>query len=101
MQLFSLNLKSIARSEDFMTGALTAQSKMREVLSEEEMTEKVLRGVTDNGYPFEVAIVKSLPERTEELQVGLYEIVVTVYWTQGGKAKTVTLRTQKLVPKQV
>jgi type II secretion system protein I len=101
IQLFSMDLKSISISEEYVAGVLAAQSKMREVLSEEEIAEKAWRGVMDSGNPFEVSIVKTLPERTEELQVGMYEIAVTVYWTQGAKQRSMTLRTQKMVQKQI
>ena len=101
MQLFSANLKSISASEDHVSGALAAQSKMREVLSEEELSERSWNGITDNGYRFEVSILKSLPERVEELQVRMVEITVTVYWSQGTRERSMTLRTQKTVQKQV
>ena len=101
MQLFSANLKSISVSEDYVSGALAAQSKMREVLSEEELSERSWNGITDNGYRFDVSILKSLPERVEELQVRMVEITVTVYWSQGTKERSMTLRTQKTVQKQV
>jgi prepilin-type N-terminal cleavage/methylation domain-containing protein len=101
MQLFSLDLKSIAHSEKMVEGALIAQSKMREVLSEEEVSERTWRGLTESGYPFEVTMLKSIPERTEELQVRLFDIIVTVYWNQGTKTKSFTLRAQKTVQKQI
>ncbi len=101
IQLFSADLRSISISETYVTGALAAQSKMREVLFEEEIKETAWKGVTDNGFPFEVSISKSLPDRTEELQVRMYEITVTVFWTQGLKKRSMTLRTQKLVQKTV
>lgn len=101
IQLFSIDLRSISLSEDYVAGTLAAQSKMREVLSEDEIAEKTWKGVTDDGYQFEVSISKSLNERTEELQVRMYEITVTVSWTKGFKQRSMTLRTQKLVQKVV
>lgn len=101
MQLFSVDLRSISISEDYVSGVLAAQSKMQEVLSEEEITEKTWKGVMDKNYRFEVSISKSLPERTEELEVRLYDIIVTVSWAQGAKQRSLTLTTQKLVQKKV
>jgi general secretion pathway protein I len=101
IQLFSLDLRSISSSEDYVAGVLEAQSKMREVLSEEEMSERSWRGVTENGYQFEVSISKSLPERVEELQVRVFEIGVTVSWMKGARQKSMRLTTQKMVQKQV
>jgi general secretion pathway protein I len=101
IQLFSLDLRSISSSEDYVAGVLEAQSKMREVLSEEEMSERSWRGVTENGYQFEVSISKSLPERVEELQVRVFEIGVTVSWMKGARQKSMRLTTQKMVRKQV
>ncbi len=101
IQLFSIDLRSISLSEDYVAGTLAAQSKMREVLSEDEIAEKTWKGVTDDGYQFEVSISKSLKDRTEELQVRMYEIAVTVSWTKGFKKRSMTLRTQKLAQKLV
>lgn len=101
MQLFSVDLRSISISEDYVSGVLAAQSKMQEVLSEEEITEKTWQGVMDKNYRFEVSISKSLPERTEELEVRLYDVIVTVSWAQGAKQRSLTLTTQKLVQKKV
>jgi general secretion pathway protein I len=101
IQLFSIDLRSISVSEDYVAGTLAAQSKMREVLSAEDMAEKNWKGVTDDGYQFEVSISRSLKDRTEELQVRMYEITVTVSWTKGFKQRSMTLRTQKLVQKLV
>lgn len=101
IQLFSLDLRSISSSEDYVAGVLEAQSKMREVLSEEEMSERSWRGVTENGYQFEVSISKSLPERVEELQVRVFEIGVTVSWMKGVRQKFMRLTTQKMVQKQI
>jgi general secretion pathway protein I len=101
IQLFSLDLRSISSSEDYVAGVLEAQSKMREVLSEEEMSERSWRGVTENGYQFEVSISKSLPERVEELQVRVFDVGVTVSWMKGARQKSMKLTTQKMVRKQV
>lgn len=101
VQLFSINLRSISVSEDFLSGTLAVQAKMREVLSEEELSEKSWNGVTDDGYRFEVSIEESLKDRTENIQVKVLEVTVKVFWARGNKDKSMTLRTLKMVQKQV
>ena len=101
LQLFSANLRSISASEEYVTGSLEAQAKMREVLEDKEISEGTRNGITDNGYRFQVSVSDSLTERSESLSVKLMEIEVKVYWTQGNKEKFLTLKTLKMVEKPV
>ncbi len=101
LQLFSANLRSISASEEYVAGSLEAQSKIREVLEDNEISERTWNGITDNGYRFQVAISDSLIERSESLPVKLMEIEVKVYWNQGNKEKSLTLKTLKMVEKPV
>ncbi len=101
LQLFSANLRSISASEEYVAGSLEAQSKMREVLEGKEFSERTWNGITDNGYRFQVSVSDTLTERTENLPVKLMEVEVKVYWTQGNKEKSLTLKTLKMVEKPV
>ncbi len=74
---------------------------MREVLEDQEVSERTWDGITDNGYRFQVSVSDTLPERSENLSVKLMEIEVKVYWTQGNKEKSLTLKTLKMLKKPV
>jgi general secretion pathway protein I len=101
LQLFSANLRSISASEEYVAGSLEAQAKMREVLEDKDISEGTRSGITDNGYRFQVSVSDSLTERSENLPVKLMEIEVKVYWTQGNKDKSLTLKTLKMINKTV
>jgi len=101
LQLFSANLRSISASEEYVAGSLEAQAKMREVLEDEDISEGTRNGITDNGFRFQVSISENLTERSENLPVKLMEVEVKVYWTQGNKDKSLTLKTLKMINKKV
>jgi len=101
MQLFSINLRSIFLSEVYVKGTMEAESKMREIEEGQDFPESTWKGTTENGHRFEVSVSDALTDRTENLQVKLVEISVTVYWTEGGKERASTLKTLKMVEKKV
>jgi prepilin-type N-terminal cleavage/methylation domain-containing protein len=101
LQLFSANLKAISVSGDYVSAATKAQVKMREILDEENLKAQALSEVTDEGYRIDTSVAETLQERTENLQVRMFEIVVTVHWVKGIKERSLTLRTLKAVQKEV
>lgn len=101
LQLFSANLKAISVSGDYTTAATKAQVKMRELLDEEKPVEQSLGEVTDDGYRIDTSIAETLQERTENLQVKILEIAVTVHWVKGIKERSLTIRTMKTVKKEI
>jgi prepilin-type N-terminal cleavage/methylation domain-containing protein len=101
LQLFSVNLKSISLSEDYVRGAVEAEAKMREILDSQDFTEKSWNGRTENGHRFEASVANVLTERTDNLQVKMVEISVTVYWTEAGKERSSILKTLKVNEKKV
>jgi len=101
LQLFSADLKAIAASEEYVSAAAKAEAKMREVQDSDTLTEGSTSEMTNDGYRVEVSTASTLKERTDTLQVMLMDIVVTVYWTKGIKERSLSLRTMKLVNKQV
>lgn len=101
MQIFSANLRGIAVSEDYVTAVSKAEARMREILDDEKLSEKAWSEQTDDGYRMDASIKETLRDRTENLQVRLMEIYLTVYWNKGGKNRLVTLRTMKVVNKQL
>lgn len=100
-ELFSANLKGITASDDYVSAVLRAESKMREILDDDKLTEKSWSEATDGGYRMDATVADAATDRTENLQVKLLEITLTVHWTRGIKERSLTLKTMKLVEKQV
>jgi prepilin-type N-terminal cleavage/methylation domain-containing protein len=100
LQLFSANLRAITASVDYVTASIRAESKMREIL-DREISERVFKETTDDGYIMDVSITNVLNDRTENLPVRLFEINLTVHWMEGLKEKSMTLRTLKMVGKEI
>ncbi len=100
LQLFSANIKAIGDSSDYVKAATWTEMKMRELLASGNMEEKSYRETTNNGYTIDISITETLKERTENLDVRLFEIVLTTHWLKGIKEKSFTLRTLKTVRKE-
>ena len=101
LQLFSANLRALSASEDYVSAVTKAEAKMREVLDDKDLSEKSWSEITDDGYRMDVSINETLKDRTDNLQVRVLEVALTVYWTRNTKNKSLTLRTMKVVNKQV
>jgi general secretion pathway protein I len=101
LQLFSANLRALSASEDYVSAVTKAEAKMREVLDDKDLSEKSWSEITDDGYRMDVSINETLKNRTDNLQVRVLEVALTVYWTRNTKNKSLTLRTMKVVNKQV
>ena len=101
LQLFSSILRALSVSKDYVSAAIRAEAKMREILEGTDLTEKSWSEVTDEGYRFDAAITETLKERTENLQVRMLEIALTVQWSEGLKTKFLTLKTLKVVIKRI
>jgi len=100
-ELFAADLRGLASSDDYSTAVIRAEAKMREILDDEEISEKSWQETSDDGYRFTAEIKKSDTQRTEKLTVDLLEINLSVGWTRGAKERTVKLRTLKTVNKRV
>ncbi len=101
LQLFSADMKAISASGDYVSAATKAEIKMREILDDDTLSEKSVSEATADGYRTDVSVTQILKDRTENLQVVLLNISVTVYWTKGLKDKSLTLNTTKAVYKQI
>jgi len=99
VQLFSANLRAVARSGDMTSAAARGDSRIREILSEPFPAEKVWSETTEDGYRMDVAIAEVMKERTDNLPVKLMEVVLTVRWMEGVKEKSLYLKTMKMVDK--
>jgi prepilin-type N-terminal cleavage/methylation domain-containing protein len=101
LQLFSANLRAIATSGDYVSASIKAEAKMREILDDDKLSEKSWSETTDDGYRLDVSINDVLKARTENLQVRLLEIDLIIHWTKGTKDRSLTLRTLKMLEKEV
>ena len=101
IQLFSINLRGIATSEDLAKAVMRAEATMRDVLDDEDIAEKSSSETTPDGYRVDVAITKAEEERTENLPLELLQISLTVHWKDGVKDRTLTLKTMKAVTKKI
>ena len=100
-QLFSANLRGLAASGDYANAVIEAESKMREILDEDTLEEKTWSETTPDGYTIDAAVTGVETERTENLQVKLLQIILTVHWRSGARERTFTLKTMKLVSKPI
>ncbi len=101
LQLFSADLRAIAASDDYVTALTMAEAKMREVLDSDSLSEGSQSEATGDGYRVDVSVSSASGDRTENLQVMLLDVSVTLRWTKGAREKSLTLRTLKAVKKQV
>ena len=101
LQLFSANLRALSVSGNYVSAVTKAEAKMREILDDTNLSEKSWSEVTDDGYRFDASISETLKDRTENLQVRLLEIDMTVQWTEGLKKKSLILKTMKVLNKQI
>ena len=97
IQLFSANVRTISLSEEYLFASAKAEAKMREILDNDEISETSFTEITDEGYRMDVSIAEVMNDRTENIQVKLLEINLTVYWTSGTREKSLTLRTMKVI----
>lgn len=100
-QLFSASLRNIAVSADYVSGVIKAETKMREVLSEEDLAEEAYTESEEDGYTYNVTIKKTLEIKTDAIPVQMMQIDLVVTWTKGVKPRTIRLRTMKMIGKQV
>lgn len=101
LQLFSANLRAISDSGDYVIAVTRAEMKMREILADEDPSEKAYSETTNDGYRMDIAVAETLQDRTETLQKKLLEIVLTIHWTKGTKERSYTLRTMRMINKQI
>jgi general secretion pathway protein I len=101
LQLFSANIKALSVSEDYASAVVRAESKMREILDNEQLAENVWSETSPEGYRFDITVAKAYEARTKDLPVKILEIGVTMSWKMRGKDKSLILSTMKAVKPQV
>ncbi len=101
LQLFSANLRAIAASEDYVSAIIKAEAKMRDVLDDQDISEKSWSETTDDGYRIDVSIYDAVKDRTENLQVKLLEINLIIRWIKDTKERSLTLKSMKVIEKKI
>jgi type II secretion system protein I len=99
-QVFSANLRAIGTSEDYVSAAVRAEVRMREILDSDKLAENAWSELTAEGYRLDIVIAETLNQRTELLPVRLLDVALTVHWKRGLKEKSITLRTVKMMGRQ-
>jgi len=100
LQLFSSDLRILARSEDYIWMSMQAQVKMREVLDREDLKVSTSQETAPEGYVTETTISRVFETRTRELPLELLEIVVKLTFPGGRSERSITVRTMKMVKKE-
>lgn len=101
IQLFSSNLRAISISKDYVHAVLKAEERMRELLEEENLSEGHYSEQTEDGYKIDIYISKFSRDKSENLQVDLTQIDLSVSWTAGMKEKRFNLTTYKVIEKTI
>jgi general secretion pathway protein I len=101
LQLFSANIKALSVSEDYASAVVRAESKMREILDNEQLAENVWSETSPEGYRFDITVAKAYEARTKDMPMKILEIGVTMSWKMRGKDKSLILSTMKAVKPQV
>ena len=101
LQLFSTNLRAVARSGDMTSAAVRGDCRIREILAEPSLAETTRSEVTEDGYRMDIAVSEVMKERTDNLPVKLMEVALTIRWMEGIREKSLHLKTMKMVDKTV
>jgi general secretion pathway protein I len=101
LQLFSSGIKTLSLSEDYATAVVMAESKMREVLDNEQLAENAWSETSPEGHRFDITVAKAYETRTRDLTMKILEISIAMSWKMGGKDKFLILNTMKTVKQQV
>jgi hypothetical protein len=99
MQLFSTDLRAIARSGDVTSAAVRGDSRIREILSEPSLEESTWSEETEEGYRIDIAISEVMKARTDNLPVKLMEVELTIRWIEAMREKSLRLKTMKMIDK--
>lgn len=101
LQLFSTNLKAIFISEEYVSAVVRAEAELREILDNSTLSEGSWSESTPEGYRIDVTVSDSEKERTQNLMVRLLEVDLTIHWANGTTDRSLTLKTLKVVTKEI
>jgi len=100
LQLFSVNLKTLWMSDDYLTATVLADIRMREMLEGAQVKEGT-SSETKEGYLMDITVTEALEKRTKDLSWKVLEVVMDVSWQKGTKKRFFSLKTYKTVKKEV
>ncbi len=100
-ELFSANSRGLSKSDDYSHAVIMAESRMREILADDTLAERAWEETTEDGYRIHAVVSGTANDRTENLQVNLLEIDLTVSWIKDSRERTFNLKTLKMVNKQI
>jgi type II secretion system protein I len=101
LELYSANLRALSSSEDYISASMRGETKMREILLREELTEGTWSEASEDGYRYEITVTEAQMERTEKLPVRLLRVDLTVFYPGGGREKSLRLSTMNVVEGKV
>lgn len=101
LQIFSINLRSLVHSEDYVKAYLRAEEVMKEVCLTKDLAEtsQIIRDPDGTTVLWELKKVDI--ERTKDIPLELFEITVRVTWNKDRKERSVNLTTFQAVNKKV
>ena len=99
MQLFSADLRAIARSGDVTSAAVRGDSRIRQILADPSLEENTWSEETQDGYRMDIAVSEVAKTRTDNLPVRLMEVDLNIRWIEGMREKSLRLKTMKMIDK--
>jgi general secretion pathway protein I len=101
MQIFSAGLRTLHLSDNYVNASAHAEAVMRNILEDDDFPNVPTSGSTKDGYRFDALISKGFTERTQTLNIDLYQVKVTIYWNDGGRERSMSLDTLKMAEKKL
>jgi len=101
-EVFSAGLNAARAGDRFTRAAVIAQSRLAAVGMVEPLQEGVSSGSTDDAYHWRVTVGEYLDDQLPLIDAVLQPltVVVEVYWEEGGNARSVSLTSMLLGPRQ-
>jgi len=101
-QVFSAGLNAAHAGDRFTRAAVIAQSRLAAVGIVEPLQEGVSSGSTDDAYHWRVTVGEYIDDQLPLIDAVLQPliVVVEVYWEEGGNARSVSLTSMLLGPRQ-
>jgi len=96
-QLFASGMRNITTSEDHVYADIKAFAKVKEILQDENLTDRSWTEATNDGYLLNITVGEHFAERMAELPVKLMEIRVLIRWGKGNKTYSHEVSSLKLI----
>jgi hypothetical protein len=80
-----------------LRASLVAEARMRDLLDEKALGEKVWSEATNDGYRVDIAVKKVHTDRADTIGVTLLQVDLALSWKRGVRNRTIRLSTLKAV----